>query len=453
MKKIFLLFLYLLLPEAFARDGELLSINFHNPKTSSFDWENINLNDFLTLNLNDFVSQGKKHKEIVGKFFQCIGTCHIERGEGFFNPQFRSTIYESDDIQTIGDSYAWIFLLDGTMVRLSPDSSITINELNISASENFLHARINMGSILWKSRLEQNFKNDNLRETDVLFFPLTYFEASPVVAPKIYDENDLIALIERDTTSQLQVERLNELIEDNNEMTREKKTFAFLTLPNVTLLGYNPVVEMVVLLGSKSYFKKQNSNDQGLDVKDGFVEEELNSQLRGYDNKSLTAVDSNEWMEVDAKGSRIEKVQNDYLLNMGSFITKRTHSILVARELLLDEYSSDLFQENYDKKIFETQSGYRLWDKTELDQRLGFMKEYFRRIETTNLFSSAHLSGILKARGLTLSTPEYTSAYFKTAVEKLARFEKYAEDKKESEATAQLNSTTKVFWKRKYGIK
>jgi hypothetical protein len=109
-----------------------------------------------------------------------------------------------------------------------------------------------------------------------------------------------------------------------------------------------------------------------------------------------------------------------------------------------------LFQEEYEKKSFEINNNYRLWDKSELDQRLNFMKEYFRRVETTNLFSSARLFSLLKTRGNTLSTPEYSSLYFKSAIDKLASFESYIEEKNEN---IQLNSKTKVVWKRKHGSK
>ena len=73
------------------------------------------------------IAHDRNSHEIVGRFFQCVGRCRVDRGLNFFNPSFSTAIYEGDEVQTIGESFAWIFLLDGTMVRLSPESSINFN--------------------------------------------------------------------------------------------------------------------------------------------------------------------------------------------------------------------------------------------------------------------------------------------------------------------------------------
>ena len=68
--------------------------------------------------------------ELVGKVVSCIGTCKIYRGKVFVNASYRSKIYEGDEIQTTEDSYAWVFLMDGTLVRIAPKSSISFKEIN-----------------------------------------------------------------------------------------------------------------------------------------------------------------------------------------------------------------------------------------------------------------------------------------------------------------------------------
>ena len=71
-------------------------------------------------------------KERVGHIMDCRGECWLFRGLGKNKVQFRSTVREGDEIQTSKDSYLWLFLLDGTMVRVSPQSSITMREINIT---------------------------------------------------------------------------------------------------------------------------------------------------------------------------------------------------------------------------------------------------------------------------------------------------------------------------------
>ena len=172
---------------------------------------------------------------------------------------------------------------------------------------------------------------------------------------------------------------------------------------------------MISIIGGKSYFKKRNFEEQELVVEAEDKESELHFQLRGYDNKELVNIDSTDWMEVDEKGKNVLKATDSSLLTMGAFITKRIPSILVARELLMQRYSPFVFQEEYERKSLAKKEGYRLWEKSEMDLRLEFVKEYFRRVETTNLLSTAHFTEKMRARGEQVPSTEYSTIYFKKA--------------------------------------
>lgn len=183
-------------------------LEFKGQKQSVTSWGDIPVNNFLSFkewkeesDIRDQVPDWEKiirernHRELVGRIYQCSGICRIDRGESFFNGTHRTGIYEGDEIQTVGDSYAWIFLFDGTMVRLSPQSSVTFNEFNVGVKENFINARINAGNVLWLSRHENTFNEVNIRETDVIFFPYAEYESLPVTEQKDYKEDDLFELI------------------------------------------------------------------------------------------------------------------------------------------------------------------------------------------------------------------------------------------------------------------
>ena len=148
-------------------------VEFKDQKQSVTDWGNLKMNSFLSFkewkvesDVRDQVPEWEKivrernHKEMAGRIYQCVGTCRVDRGESFFNGSHRTGLYEGDEIQTVGDSYAWIFLFDGTMVRLSPQSSITFNEFNVGVSED------NLG------HFSSHFLPDDLRsnrKTNVVF--------------------------------------------------------------------------------------------------------------------------------------------------------------------------------------------------------------------------------------------------------------------------------------------
>jgi hypothetical protein len=450
-----------------------VSPGFKDPHQSSTKWGEVNFKTFLSFtdwkNISDerdqvpeweTIVRERNNREVVGHFFQCVGLCRIDRGQSFFNPNFRTAIYEGDEIQTIGESYAWIFLMDGTIVRLSPESSINFNELNIGVKENFLNVRVNTGNILWLSRNESLFDELNARETDVLFNPLALYEAQPIPDRKPYREDDLIELVSKKQTILNQYKTLNGLIEKNNKFTRAKPTYAFIVMPNVTVMGYNPSVEIVSLLGGKTFLKKRSPNILGLKKDAVDKEEEVVIAMRGFENIDLTPIESDKWLEVDEKGrSLVQATENLYWLTMGEFITKRIPSLLVARELLLAQYSEFVFREKYDPTILATQNGYRLWGsikaaavekKADLELRLDFLKEYFRRIETTNLLVSSHFSERLKERGETIKSMEYGNYFFIKALDKYYSYEDYTNENETGEV---LNSTTKTLWKRMHGIR
>lgn len=453
---------------------------FKDQKNSATKWGEVNINSFLSF--KEWKAQSderdqipewetivreRNNREIVGRFIQCVGNCRLDRGSSFFNPNYRTAVYEGDEIQTLGESFAWIFLFDGTMVRLSPESSINFNELNIGVKENFLNVRVNAGNILWLSRNEALFEEVNTRETDVLFLPSVMYEAQALPDRKAYDENNLIEMLEEKQTVLNQFKNLNGLIEKNNKLTKGKPTYAFIVMPNLTLMGYNPSLEIVSLLGGKTYFKKRSPFFLGL-KKDSADEEEVLVQMRGFENNTLTPIESDKWLVVDDKGrSLITAEEHTYWLSMGEFITKHIPTLMVSRELMLAQYSDFAFREKYDPKLLASEDGYRLWGplqsekpdekseklavkKADLEIRLDFLKEYFRRVETTNLLVSSHFSERLKERGESLKAMEYGNYFFIKAIDKYYSYEDYSD---EVETGIVLNSKTKALWKRMHGIK
>jgi hypothetical protein len=452
-----------------------VKVEFKDQKQSVTPWGSIPLNSFLNFqewkeesDIRDQVPEWEKiirernHREMVGRMYQCIGTCRIDRGESFFNGSHRTALYEGDEIQTVGDSYTWIFLFDGTMVRLSPRSSITFNELNIGVQENFLSARFNAGNILWLSRYEHAYLESNVRETDVMFFPYAEYESLPITEKKLYMEDDLLELITENKSQLNHYNFLNETITENNKRTHGKATYAFLVTPNATLMGVSPSVEVVTLIGGKTFFKKRSSQTLGLNVKD----ESLNDvylQLRGFDNKALTTIQDDLWITVDEKGRNYAQSEDVRWLDVGEFITRRIPSIIMGREIFLKKYSEFAFREKYDPIILAKNDGYRMWGKltsnegekkADLELRLDFLKEYFRRVETSNLLTSSRFRERFEARGEKNVTTEYGNYFFITALNKYYKFGEALSEKSNDKETGEvLNSTTKLLWKKMHGIR
>lgn len=450
-------------------------VEFKGQKESATKWGSLSLDSFLSFKnwkeesdikdgIPDWerVIRERNHRELVGRIYQCVGSCRVDRGESFFNGSTRTGLYEGDEIQTVGDSYAWIFLFDGTMVRLSPQSSITFNEFNVGVKENFINARINAGNILWLSRHENTFKELNVRETDVIFFPYAEYEALPITDTKKYVEDDLIELISEKQSQLNHYKMLNEKIVANNKMTNKKPTYTFLVMPNATVMGQSPSVEMVVLLGGKSYFKKRSVETLAMEKMET-PSEEIYLQLRGFENKDLATVQDDLWISVDEKGRNSAQTDEIRWLDVGEFITKRIPSIMMAREIWLEKLSGFAFREKYDALKLARDDGYRLWGKLkaeegapkeDLELRLEFLKEYFRRVETSNLLASSRFKERLVERGEKTSAMEYGNYFFITALNRYYKFgESLRENSDDKETGEVLNSTKKLLWKKMHGIR
>ena len=389
----------------------------------------------------------KRQRELMGKVLHCTGECRMFRGVGHYTTQFRSSVEEGDELKTSADSYAWIFLLDGTMLRMSPSSSITFREINVGVEETFLHVRINSGNILWLSRMTEKFVETNLRETDTIFFPLQFYEAMPVTAKNDYDENSLFSLLEEPETVKNQYKRLNKLIDENNKAFSKRKSFAFIVTPNGTVTGENLNVEFISLLGNQSFVKSRKYSQIGLEREDG--DSASSFHYRGFDNKDELTLEAGKWYRIGQRGREISRYFETKLQGVGELMTKRIPSILVARELLIREYSH--FKNAVSTpNILAREYSFRRWGsfsdpKSDMSLRLNYLKEYTRRMETTNLLTSSRLREKLIARGEPTDDMEYSIKFFnKALVNFLGQSGRINTESSDREV---LNSTTKKFWK------
>ena len=433
---------------------------FRGEKISIIDWENNTTTQWTDL------SQWKRELEVkkmipdwehnlreigrtepVARVMDCSGDCRVYRGLGFARVQYLSTVYEGDEISTNDNGYLWLYLFDGTMVRLSPQTSVSIQEVNVSPDEIFYFVRLNTGNLLWLSRGQSQFTPNPLKETDVLYFPMKMYEAnnSEEIIPKI-DEENLFALIEEKSVSMLQYERLNKKMEERKE-NKFKPVYTFLVLPNGTLFGKNLAVEAVVLTGAESFFKLRSPEQ--LSQKEAQFNEEVSLYYRGFENREESSPPIGKWCQFDPKGRSFQEFPLENIFAMGEFVTSNIPTIYLTRELMMDRYGTFLHQD-LSKEVFATDYSYRLWtplsaDKSELKQRVAFLKEFTRRIETTNLLSAEKLSKRLEERGEKVSALEYGPRFYEKAMN---RYHIYKESLQLVNTDREpLNSEKKPFWK------
>lgn len=462
--------LSIVLPVNLARADE--AVVYKQQTRSLIDWKNINSDTWL-----DF-DQWKNHTESiakspdwerklrertlvesVGTVLSCVGECRVYRGSGHHKALYRTKVLEGDEIETEAESYIWIVLIDGTMVRLSPQSSITFREVNLGKTKNFMQARFNHGNILWLARTPYKYKQTNLRETDSLFLPLDFYEANPETKQAdIFgaENNDDILYDLLVGTSEVpkQIDRLNGLIESNNQALNFKPTTSLLIMGNGTIFGDNISVEAIVIPGKESHFKLRGLDQLGVEPSEDsdYSYNRAEFYFRGYENSQSSSMPIGEWSTVDARGRVMTSANETSLMHMGEFLTSKIFTLNVARELWLEREFS--FAQNLrDPLGLATTEGYRLWEvqknasgQTDLSEREQWMLDFSRRIETSNLKTASLFRERIEARGDKWDYVEYGPHMLNRA---LVNYIKKGESPRlKSSRGPILNSTTRLLWKK-----
>ncbi|HAZ14421.1 MAG: hypothetical protein A2X86_19515 [Bdellovibrionales bacterium GWA2_49_15] len=391
-------------------------------------------------------------QETIGRVIHCIGLCRIYRGEGFANVQFRSRFQEGDEIVTMQNSYMWIVLLDGTMVRISPESSVTLKEINLSTKEVFYHVRLNAGQIIWLSRklTAPPIKAD--RETDPLFYPLPLYTANKSTDKVPVQEGQLFNSLISPSPAFAQAIRLRDFMTKNTLYMKNKKSKTFLVMPNGTVRGEALSGEFVVLLGDKSMMKIFPDSlhyDEGAGP---LVEVPAPTFFyRGHENTTTESLEKGKWYVIDPKGRSLADLpeEEQKTMGLGEFFVSQIPTLMLVREMMMQQYTKPLFSLPPTLDLYGGWQ-YRMWNRPllkddELKKREEFLIEYTRREETTGLLVAEKFRGKMQERGETFNAMSFGPNFYALAIDSYMAngeiLEHNAEDREE------LNSTKNPFWK------
>jgi len=384
-----------------------------------------------------------KHSEPVGRVLECVGRCLNYRDTGQHKIQYRSEIMEGDEIQTLEDSYLWIFLYDGTLVRLAPKSSITFKEINILENKIFWHARVNLGNVLWLNRSTSILKEQTLRQTDLIFFPLSLYDANPLVRDTSLSLEDY--LFSDNLLIEQPYQQVNSFIEKNNKWVN-KKSEVFLVLPNTSIYGEALSIDTYVGLGQSNYFKVRDEIEVGLQTP---VVRNFKYNLRGFANEEISDGNFGFWYEVPASAREANQISTPPEFSLNELITRRIPSIYLAREFMLEKYSKYLFE---DLTVDELAKNYgiRKWNQLELSKRVDFLWTFMRRLETSNLVVAGRYRESLLEKYNLKDDNVIRSDYYELAYD---RYVKEGEKGRENIYIPTLNSEKKKRWQIMHGIR
>lgn len=425
------------------------------------DWKNVDEQDWLDITkwkeqriIKDKVPNWKeilrnqRNREVIGRVIKCLGVCSNYRGAQAASSDFQTVLREGDEFFTDKQSYAWLVLLEGSLIRLSPKTSITLTEINLGVNENLLAIRLNQGHIHYQGRLAGKFTVLDKVESDTGFYPLMLKQANR----EFYAINEYRSLpleykptysVKRNPGHQLQYKKLNELLQ---EYQLKKTTKVFIYAPNVSLLAKNVSLDLFYNINSKTMLKYSKTLE-GFEKLDS-RESSLEIYLRGYENSKVSEVEEGIWFEIDKDGKSIGNAY-DYpkALDAITSFPRRIPSIHIAREIFMRKYSQFILQEKSITKVeMMNKFGYRLWDSddvSEISRRISFLKEYVRRVETTNL---KNISKVFKEQ----KKMSIDKSYFQLAMSRHYNYIKTLYNR-ERKLIFEMNDTQYYMWLLKYG--
>lgn len=334
------------------------------------------------------------HSELMGKVLQCKGTCFVYRGSNKARVQHLSRILEGDEFRTEKDTVAWIFTIDGSLMRISSEASVSFQEINVSTKEVFNLVRLNHGHIYWKPISANPEPDDPAPETDSYSLPLLvreanqeFFERQILKEQKPEERQQYVAELSYYAVED-QVNKLNNL-RQKNLTERRHSSRLMIVAPNGSVVVRNDSFDFVHLTGGKSWFKKRSSEPEGF----------FNLHLRGYVATDVKQVTEQEWFEIEANGRSVTKLETvPGELQVLELLTKRIRTIELARQYWMKEFSIPMLSLAEDSQKIAREYGYKIWGE-EFEKRVDFLVEYTRRIETTNLRSVENLLVKLEENG------------------------------------------------------
>jgi hypothetical protein len=352
----------------------------------------------------------ERHQELVGKVLVCRGQCDVYRGINKASVQHLSRIHEGDELKTAKDSHAWVFIMDGTLTRVGPESSVSFKEINWSEKEVFHLVRLNQGHLYWHPSDTSELPIELAPETDTSSIPLLIREANEAFFERhiFKTQSDRLQLDEvlklEENAIKLQFEKLNTLKGERKNQSLPVSR-VMMVAPNGTIVSQNTAFDFISNPGSKAFFKKRS-------VKEGA---KMSLHLRGYTQTKNFSIDDEEWHEVTANGRSYDLIsQPAGELQLMELLTRRIKTLELAREIWIKEFTFPVVQSLQNQQQLAVQHGYFLWGD-ELHKRFDFLVEYTRRVETSNLKAMDNLMARLEQSG-EKSSYELGDSYYRYAL-------------------------------------
>jgi hypothetical protein len=272
-----------------------------------------------------FQDYDKKDALTIGQVSAIRGDAFIYRGIGRIALKKNGHFKQGDLIETEENGHVWISLIDGTMIRLSPSSTYSIESFEVSPVNLLFFHRINNGNVSFISRQDKSLSPLSVLETDRIFYP--FFD--------IYELSDFLKFSNKDKYDAriIQSEKyryLNFLKNNNKHIFNKKKVQHVVSTPFLTIDLLKVHIEFVVDWKGRDFIKINQSN------------EEITYYKKNIDRLEKVSFDNlNTWYEVSSR--KIKVVSDSNLAWFGDFVTSDIPSLKVITENFITKNSAVFF--------------------------------------------------------------------------------------------------------------
>ena len=313
----------------------------------------------------------KVKKPILGKVIKCVSECMIFRGEFQIGVKAGNLIFQGDTLETTKDGQLWVYLVDGTVARLSSNTSISFSEFKFNEESMLFFIRQNYGEAYVLMRDFENLPSQSGQESDLSFLPI--LSSRDMLKVFKADGHDLSSLRQRISRRKYNGVKSNY---SHHIFFRGQKISS-------NILWVTPKGDYLAKEGEFHFIV----GDLG-SVRFWINADNSKVQLRGLKENDQD-VERNSWYVFGENGESIEKDEKGNEIGWPMrLMTKNISSVLIKREELFAAYSKVYLNARY-----LTDLKYRLnyLSNEFLKRRVKFLKDFVRRSETIALKNRSQL--------------------------------------------------------------
>lgn len=309
--------------------------------------------------LGSALAQARVDKMGMARVISCVGKCFVVEGDKYNPASYRSVIMPGDEFFTMEDSYAWIMLFEGKLLRLSPNTQIAA--LKFARGQSLW--QFNKGHLVSLSRPTEALRYDAQIETDQIFLPL-YLK---------YANRDFF-------------------VGQGKMSTRQWKLYQDLFFQNKKLMGQIGDWS-TYWLSAYAQLDDSGSSDFQLYGEPGssynLVVKKGNLSYRSFKKaSSWVSLEKGAW-DFSLSQSSPQKIDLDDHYSKANYLWSRIPSVQIAREVYLSRFTwPDQFSKSnvgktprawLDQEYEQGQWNYRQLKKMKLPSQRVFQADYYQK--------------------------------------------------------------------------